>query len=87
MLVVSVDAFEVLPAAFFAVTASLYAVLQASPPTVNEVVAVFPANVPFAVRSYSVAPTTAAQATEMVEAVEPVTRERRRVRSAACPAG
>ena len=47
--------------------------LQASPPTVNEVVAVFPANLPFAVMSYSVAPTTDAQATEMVEAVEPVT--------------
>ena len=39
----------------------------------NEVVAVFPANVPFAVTSYSVAATTAAQATETVEAVEPVT--------------
>jgi hypothetical protein len=47
--------------------------LQARPPTVNEVPAVFPANLPFAVRLYSVAPTTAAQATEMVEAVEPVT--------------
>ena len=43
----------------------------------NEVVAVFPANVPFAVTSYSVAPTTAAQATERVEAVEPVTANER----------
>ena len=69
----SVDAFEVLPAAFLAVTASLLAVLHESPPTMNEVVAVFPANLPFAVTSYSVAATTAAQATEIVEAVEPVT--------------
>jgi len=70
---VSVEAFEVLPAAFLAVTESLLAVLHERPPTVNEVVAVFPANVPLAVMLYSVAPTTAAQATEIVEAVEPVT--------------
>ena len=47
--------------------------LHERPPTVNEVVAVFPANLPLAVMLYSVAPTTAAQATEIVEAVEPVT--------------